>query len=253
MKAIDEVIASNLAAIAEVRRRRRDERIARYGFAADVDCAECGDTGMDPDGRDVPCPVCARGRAIAGSRTRLASWAQTCPPRYAELTIDTHPDRSARRAVADWMELAIERGTNLMISGPTGTGKTGLALAALREMHIAHERTVRFGTMPDLMAALRPDDARIARDERATVEQLQRVQVLLLDDLGAERPTEWQSEQLYRVIDGRYQRGLPTIITTNLASVEDRVGPRTMSRFRADSIAVALIGPDLRRRRRAAS
>ncbi len=69
--------------------------------------------------------------------------------------------------------------------------------------------------------------------------------LVVLDDLGTEKMTEWASEQLYRVLDGRYDRGLPTIITSNVQS--DSLDPRILSRY-AEGLVVCN-GKDVRRTR----
>jgi DNA replication protein DnaC len=72
--------------------------------------------------------------------------------------------------------------------------------------------------------------------------------VLLLDDLGAEKETEWTQEQLYRVINHRYNEGLPTLIAGNVPL--DEIEPRIASRIRDTRIGqvIVLTGPDYRTR-----
>jgi DNA replication protein DnaC len=67
---------------------------------------------------------------------------------------------------------------------------------------------------------------------------------VVFDDFGAEKATEWASEQLYRVLDGRYDRGLATIITTNASQSE--LDARLLSRY-AEGLVVCR-GSDVRRR-----
>ena len=57
--------------------------------------------------------------------------------------------------------------------------------------------------------------------------------MLILDDLGAEKPSDWVKEQLYVIINRRYENMLPTIITTNctMNELKDRIGERTASRI----------------------
>lgn len=98
-----------------------------------------------------------------------------------------------------------------------------------------------------------PDRLRWASDpERATEsvddihEQLLRVPLLVLDDLGAHRGTEWAEERLFALIDARYRDGLPLVVTSNVSLLE--VAPRVRSRL-ADvqvSTVVRFTGPDRR-------
>ena len=246
MHPISDVLGTSIETISERRRQFRASQIDRWGFAADCDCAECGDAGYLPDRPDVPCQSCETGRAIAQRMRRDLDWNALCPFRFRGFRLESHPNREAVREVEAWLDTGAERGQNLLLSGPIGTGKTGLAVAALRELFVSG-RTVRLGTVPDLMQALRPQDPTRQPGQDASIHDLQRVQVLLLDDLGAERPTEWQAEQLYMVINGRYERGLPTIVTTNRDDFAVRIGSRAMSRFIEDVAAVAVLGADLRR------
>jgi hypothetical protein len=83
-------------------------------------------------------------------------------------------------------------------------------------------------TVPALLDGLRPG--------RAPVEELsacEDARLLLLDDLAAERATDWTAETLYRLIDARYARRLPTIITTNAtgAMIRENLGDRIASRL----------------------
>ena len=72
--------------------------------------------------------------------------------------------------------------------------------------------------------------------------------MLALDDLGSEQVTDWVREQLFLVINSRYEQMLPTIITTNdsLESLEEHVGQRITSRIAGMCQGVVLDGPDYR-------
>jgi DNA replication protein DnaC len=67
---------------------------------------------------------------------------------------------------------------------------------------------------------------------------------VVFDDLGAENQTDWAAEQLYRVLDARYDAHLPTIITSNAA--QSRLDGRLLSRY-AEGLVVCR-GEDVRRR-----
>lgn len=156
----------------------------------------------------------ARRRAAGLDTPRRSGWSfETCPR-----DPDTAPALRAalawttayRDAVADGC--AAGRGRNLVLYGPVGTGKTGIAHATLRSLvDLGHHGL--FVTVRDLL-----DDARDAfRDGRAPtlLERALAVPILVLDDLGAERPTAWSVEQLARIVDRRHRHLVPTIATSN--------------------------------------
>ena len=104
--------------------------------------------------------------------------------------------------------------TSLLITGPTGIGKTYQAYGAIRR--IAASGVVigwLASTVPDLYAALRP---RPDTDGEAEFRRWAGVPLLLLDDLGAAKDSEWTEEILYRLVNYRSERLRPLIITSNL-------------------------------------
>ncbi len=143
----------------------------------------------------------------------------------------------------------------LVLYGPVGTGKTGIAHATLRSLvDLGHHGT--FTATRDLL-----DDARDAyRDNRrpALLDRAATTPVLVLDDLGAERSTPWAVELLAGVVDRRHAHQLPTITTSNhdpdqllrrLAITTDPVdAQRLISRLVDDAELVPLGGGDRRLR-----
>ncbi|MFJ9704782.1 ATP-binding protein [Streptomyces sp. NPDC101234] len=141
----------------------------------------------------------------------------------------------------------IAEGPSLLIAGPTGTGKTYQAYGAVRALL---SRGVRLRweatTSADLHARLRP---RAGHDGERDLQTLARCPLLLLDDLGAAKTSEWTEELTYRLINHRYEHMLPTLITTNLPTAELRtaLGDRVASRLAEMTERVILTGPDRRR------
>lgn len=97
------------------------------------------------------------------------------------------------------------------LHGGYGTGKTHLAIAALQEFGAG-----QFWKAPDMLDWIRQ---RAYGDGAGTEAALERFRddkgLLVVDDLGTEKSTDWASEQMYRILDARYDRILPTIITSN--------------------------------------
>ncbi|WP_370416902.1 ATP-binding protein [Streptomyces fradiae] len=143
----------------------------------------------------------------------------------------------------------IAEGPSLRIVGPTGTGKTHQAYGAIRALLAAGVR-LRWEavTAADLYARLRP---RPGFDSERDLQSLMRCPLLLLDDLGAAKTSEWTEELTYRLINHRYEHLRPTLITTNLTTRHLRqvLGDRVASRLAEMTERVILEGEDRRRRK----
>lgn len=175
------------------------------------------------------------------------------PARYQDAVAD-HP------AVDAWVsEIAaagrrgphgapgIAQGRSLLIVGPTGTGKTHQAYGAVRSLLAAGVRLRwKATTAADLYAELRP---RPGCDGERELQDLARCPLLIIDDLGAAKASEWTEEITMRLIDRRYTQMLPTLVTTNLgmADLRAHIGDRIASRLTEMTDKVILDGPDRRR------
>ncbi|MBQ1156710.1 ATP-binding protein [Streptomyces sp. A73] len=135
----------------------------------------------------------------------------------------------------------------MLIAGPTGTGKTHQAFGAVRSLLAAGVR-LRWQTVTaaDLHASLRP---RPGQDAEREIQTLGRCPLLVLDDLGAAKQSEWTEELTYRLINRRYTELLPTLITTNLPTdaLRAAVGDRVASHLAEMTDRVVLSGNDRRR------
>lgn len=133
---------------------------------------------------------------------------------------------------------------NVVILGPVGTGKTHLAIATARTRHFDGE-FVSFWPVVELLDALRPGGDETAAD------RARNASVLILDDLGAERPTDWTAERMYALVNRRWLDAKPIIVTSNLPvdELQAAVGPRLYSRLAHNALAIRLAGDDRRRAR----
>lgn len=164
------------------------------------------------------------------------------PPRYRGSEA-THPD------VLEWCEGYGLGSTSLLILGLTGTGKTTQAYGAIRAL-AAKGATVEWEavTEPDLYARLRP---REGADSEGEFRRLADAPLLLLDDLGAAKGSEWTGEITYRLIGHRYDAMLPCLITSNVPvrQLREMLGGRVASRLREMCKFIELTGPDRRKAR----
>jgi len=124
---------------------------------------------------------------------------------------------------------------NLFMFGDPSTGKTWEACAIARRLLMEDSLPVSIITAPELMEALKPN-----KDGASDIGQFQVSPVMVLDDLGAERSTEWADSQLFLLVDDRSVRRLPTIVTTNLSGPElrARYGDRIIDRLAQDAVTV---------------
>ncbi len=118
----------------------------------------------------------------------------------------------------------------LVFAGPSGSGKTHLA-AAIANERVRRGDDVLFVVVPDLLDYLRAafsPESRTPYDRR--FEEVKRVRVLVLDDLGTESATPWAREKLYQLLNFRYNAHLPTIITTSKAvdELDERIRTRIL-------------------------
>jgi DNA replication protein DnaC len=101
-----------------------------------------------------------------------------------------------------------------LITGTKGTGKTHIA-AAIANYLLRRGTAVICTTERNLFGAIRRTYSHTSGDESAVREVYERVSLLVIDDLGKEKPSEWTLATLYAIIDGRYENAMPLIITTN--------------------------------------
>lgn len=179
------------------------------------------------------------------------------PARYAAAVADD-PDVIAwlqtllDRAITDSIRRlapSVQSGPSLLILGPTGVGKTHQAFGVLRMLSTTGVRCAwKACTAADLYARLRP---RHGVDSETEFRAVADAPLLLVDDLGAAKGSEWVEEVNYRLINWRYERVLPTLFTSNVPPRElsSSLGERVASRLIEMASRVVLEGSDRRRAR----
>lgn len=169
-------------------------------------------TACDCDRREEEARALAERLAEAEQKARDSPFYDPAYNSYV-FEQDTSPDSSASRQcrayVEHWAEMEAEN-FGLLFSGPLGTGKTYFAAAIVNALRAKGVSTMIVSTSRLINVV------RSSRDPQAAVDDLNKFQLVALDDLGAERDTSYAVEQLENFIDWRSRRGKPLIATTNL-------------------------------------
>lgn len=228
---------------AEAIEKTKEENVKRFGWNPDCDCHECGDTGYRLGTQEF-C-WCESGRRLEADRRRFNKWDELIPRKFRGLHLDYHPNQNLVAGCKKWFRDDYPRRRNLIITGSYGSGKTSAAIGILSNLYFDYGVNVLFGTFAEMLDQIRAGFDKGAADSGdLTMFRLQGVPVLVVDDLGAEKPSEWVSERLYQIVNDRYQWQRPTIFTTNLdqKAIEQRVGKRTSDRIFDSAIVLEADG-----------
>jgi DNA replication protein DnaC len=203
-------------------------------------------------------------------RTRIIEWAireaEESKPRFKPFTLETYKpeDDSQRKALRLCKEFVkrwplCEKG--IMMCGPVGIGKTGLLWATARDCAHKTKTPPLWELAADLLSRIRhtynsPDGA---ETEHQIINRFARAPLLLLDDLGVEKESEWSDGIFLRLLGDRHLRELPTLITTNWMErglmlegeyrnvpLKDRIGARLYSRLHESVAFIEMYGKDRR-------
>src|ERR687893_482486 len=141
-----------------------------------------------------------------------------------------------------------EAGRGLYFCGGVGTGKTHLAVAVMNELITKKRVPSLFVTVPELLDNLRGAYNDPGRNLDEWMDAVQHADLLILDDLGSEKPTDWVRERIFVIVNHRYRESLPTIFTSNIGpkDLAQQLGERTASRIIAMCDWIALEGEDYR-------
>ncbi len=154
------------------------------------------------------------------------------------------------RAFVERIETNVDEGRGLWFAGDVGTGKTSLAMLVSLAAERAG-RSVAIYPVTRLLAEIKDTyDSQTGGNYMRLFRRLTSVDLLQLDDLGAEKRTDWVLEQLYAIVNERWQDERSIVVTTNTTDLDDlrqQIGPRTVSRLlEICDEPLPLMGPDLR-------
>jgi len=178
-----------------------------------------------------------RRHQIAYNQARALS--AVIPRRYRDVAFDRPPVTeieppvvAAVRRYADTIDAQLDAGRGLWFMGPVGTGKTTLAMLVSKAAAKAG-RSVAIYSLPRLLNEIR-DTHRAERSHVDLLDRLTAVDLLHIDDVGAERTTDWVLEELYSIVNARYEDQKSIVITTNITSreeLQEQITARTVSRL----------------------
>jgi DNA replication protein DnaC len=211
----------------------------------------CDGSGWILGPEDVARPCECRGERL--SRGRGRGVASAIPARYRGVSFDRPPvadmarDMMARHVVqsardyVDNLDANIAAGRGLWFMGGTGTGKTTLGMLIASEALKAGKSVGVYFT-PKLLTRIRQtyQEADTENAYSQFFERVTSVDLLYIDDLGSERRTDWVVEQLYAVVNERYENQRPMLVTSNAEDevvaesqkqLEEQIGRRTISRL----------------------
>ena len=233
-----------------------DETELRHTENTEV-CADCFGTGtkIDPVKGAMPCP-CQR-----PDRYKRLLVAARIPPRYSRCSFESF--KCARGSSQDNALLVSQRlvdefpaDRGLLFMGPTGVGKTHLAVSIIRRL-IEKGVPGIFCEFGSLLKEIQGSYNPISKSsELKVLAPVYETDVLVLDELGATIPTDWVRDTMYQIINKRYNDRKLTILTTNYSdardsdreqTLEDRIGTRLRSRLYEMCTKVVMDGGDYRR------
>jgi DNA replication protein DnaC len=232
----------------------------------------CDGSGWILGPEDVARPCDCREQRLRQQRVR--GIASAIPPRYRGVSFDRPPisdmERDmgqsrlvvgAVRSYVEDLEANLGAGRGMWLMGSTGTGKTTLGML-IAKTALGLGRSVAIYFTPKLLTQIRQTyqatDSEDAYD--AFFRRLTSVDLLYLDDLGSERHTDWVVEQLYALVNERYENSRSVLVTSNAEDdvdrgqrqLEDQIGARTVSRLvEICGDPLPLFGPDRRVQARA--
>lgn len=242
----------------------------------ELTCERCGGVGFEivtQDGREFARPCACRRGAGDGEDALLGC---RIPPRYLHCSFESFETgnasleearETAMRYCSRYPFSEADEGLGLLFTGDNGVGKTHLAVAVLAELVGSKGARGQFWDFNELIREIKNSyNPETRMSEEQVLEPVIAADVLLLDDLGAWKMTDWMIDTLFYILNSRYLAKRVTIITTNFEDVDrqtargadalarkeflvERIGQRLRSRLLEMCLVVPMKGHDFRETR----
>jgi DNA replication protein DnaC len=214
----------------------------------------CDGSGMVVDEERRLATACrCRGQIVGERRARGLS--NAIPRKYRGVSFDRPPVTEMPvatvqvvRAFVRNLDQRLDQGRGLWLYGDVGTGKTTLAMLVSKTA-LEAGRSVAIYSLPRLLAEIRDTYEEGARHSYTDLlDRLAEVDLLHIDDVGAEKTSPWVLEQLYAIVNARYEEQRSIVLTTNLEreALCEQINPRTVSRLEEMCEELPLFGADHR-------
>lgn len=221
---VDAVKERNLALV-----KRRREELVRLGLGEDYTdvkytCAKCSDSGFDGD---KMCS-CLKEVLVMMNIESSGMGALINKQSFDNFDLEWYRDdeenyrtmKSNLKRARDFVDGFGKKCTNLLLMGPTGTGKTHISTAIARSI-ISRGFDVLYDSVQNIVAAFEDDRFRSGYGERERQgDKYLECDLLIIDDLGTEFTNQFTVSCLYNLINTRQNHSRPTIISTNLSGGE---------------------------------
>lgn len=222
-----------------------ESTLLKVGKCEWTGCPTCSRIAVDAENRRVE----TEHREAAFRAQGQAMFATSgVPKRLLGATFDGYTaaadnQAEAKRLVSSYAKDAVsnvEAGNGLILLGATGTGKTHLCVATIRQMTVRHHIASRYITAPSLMSQVKASYSGVGPTEYEIVNDLVSVPFLVIDEIGVGSGSNNETNVLFAVLGQRYDACLPTMLISNLEPAEFRkaLGDRTVDRLRETSPVV---------------
>jgi DNA replication protein DnaC len=215
----------------------------------------CDGSGMVVDDEQRLAQPCRCRGLIVGER-RARGLSNAIPRKYRGVSFDRPPITEMPaatvqvvRAYLRNLDQRLAAGRGLWLYGDVGTGKTTLAMLVSKTA-LEAGRSVAIYSLPRLLAEIRDTYEEGSRHSYTDLlDRLAEVDLLHVDDVGTEKTSPWVLEQLYAIVNSRYEEQRSIVLTTNLdrEALAEQINPRTVSRLEEMCEELPLFGADHRK------